>query len=379
MCAVHGQSSNNTRPEARRGKSQGYTWNATSGGEAGTAKAPGNGEVLWSVHSQWTVHHRTNEPAAEARCRVDIAARARQSPGQHQVGFASAPVLRYYDLDSHWTLQVDGSQNGLVACLLKDEQPVHCPSRTLRHRLEVRPNREGAASHLLHCQEIPSVHTYMASKSMYRQAVNLLKPSSGSHSPRLQLVQLKPQCYDRHVAYTAGKLIYVADTLSRAYLRCDRRDDDVAEDRGHGPGTHNWHPSECWQERTDTGSSNRGHQLRQLTQAAMTGWPWHKHRTPDILQQYWLIKDQIHVADGLLCVQDRIIVPKVLQTTMLALLHESHMGVEETKVRARNALYWPNMVEAIGNLAADFAICLQHRNAQQCEALKQHPIPDRPR
>ena len=63
--------------------------------------------------------------------------------------------------------------------------------------------------------------------------------------------------------------------------------------------------------------------LHMVRQAAMMGWPKKKHSAPSVLQDYWPVKDEVHIADGLLCVGDRIVILSSLNE-MLALLHESH-------------------------------------------------------
>ena len=43
----------------------------------------------------------------------------------------SKPVLRFYDINLHSTLQVDASKSGLGACLLQNEQSVAYASRSM--------------------------------------------------------------------------------------------------------------------------------------------------------------------------------------------------------------------------------------------------------
>ena len=73
---------------------------------------------------------------------------------------------------------------------------------------------------------------------------------------------------------------------------------------------------------------------------------------------------------------DRVVVPKSLQKEMLALLHESHVGIEMTKARATNALYWPGMSDDIQKTVANCSICLHHRNTQPKEPPNAHPVPE---
>ena len=49
--------------------------------------------------------------------------------------------------------------------------------------------------------------------------------------------------------------------------------------------------------------------LQMVRQAALMGWLKKKHSALSVLQDYWLVKDEVHIADGLLCVCDRIVIP----------------------------------------------------------------------
>ena len=116
--------------------------------------------------------------------------------------------------------------------------------------------------------------------------------------------------------------------------------------------------------------------LQMVRQAAMMGWPKKKRSAPIVLQDYWPVKDQVHIADGLLCVGDCIMILSSLKSEMLALLHESHMGAEKTKARATGALFWPNMTADVEQTVVNCVVCLSHRNAQPKEPLRPHPIPE---
>ena len=67
--------------------------------------------------------------------------------------------------------------------------------------------------------EIPRVYIY--GKSDHRPLESILKKPIGKASPRLQQMMLQLQRYTLNVRCVPGKLMYVADTLSRAYITGD--------------------------------------------------------------------------------------------------------------------------------------------------------------
>ena len=84
-------------------------------------------------------------------------------------------------------------------------------------------------------------------------------------------------------------------------------------------------------------------ELQMLYGAVMLGCPKHENSSPAIVQGYWAVKNDIHVADGMLGVEGHVIELRSMPQEMLALLSKSHKWSEKTMVRARYALYWPSM------------------------------------
>lgn len=62
------------------------------------------------------------------------------------------------------------------------------------------------------------------------------------------------------------------------------------------------------------------------------------------------MRNEIFVEDGLLFLNNRMIVPSKMRQKILKQLHESHFGVTKTKKRAKDALYWPGLDEDIENM-----------------------------
>jgi hypothetical protein len=61
--------------------------------------------------------------------------------------------------------------------------------------------------------------------------------------------------------------------------------------------------------------------------------------TPIIICRYWDFRDEIHEAEGLPFVGERLIVPEVLKRDMLVLIHEGHLGIEKSNNMARPVLF----------------------------------------
>ena len=58
------------------------------------------------------------------------------------------------------------------------------------------------------------------------------------------------------------------------------------------------------------------------------------------VQPFYNFRDQIY---GLLLNGQRIIVPLSMRKEMKSVLHTGHVGIERTKARARESLFWHNI------------------------------------
>ena len=65
----------------------------------------------------------------------------------------------------------------------------------------------------------------------------------------------------------------------------------------------------------------------------------------------------------------------VMRKTILNLVHESHMGIETSKRRARETLYWPRLGDYIYDMISKCSTCQRHRYKQQQDNIQPHVRP----
>lgn len=63
---------------------------------------------------------------------------------------------------------------------------------------------------------------------------------------------------------------------------------------------------------------------------------------------------------------------------MLSRVHASHLGVEKTKQRAHDIMFWPGMGKEIENIVRKCSICLTYHPSNTKEPMISHKVPDRP-
>ena len=192
--------------------------------------------------------------------------------------------------------------------------------------------------------------------------------------PRLQRLMLRLQSYELKIQYVRGKYLYLADTLSRAYIPGETNP-DIDEDLiqvVHSLVT-NLPVTTTKLEEIQQATAN-DELLQKIMHYCQTTWPRSQKNIPLSLRPYWHIRDSLHIADNIVFTHQHIVVPRSLQAYMLQLIHESHFGIEESKARARELLYWPKMNADIEWIIGDCELCIKFQNKQQREPLLSHEI-----
>ena len=135
---------------------------------------------------------------------------------------ASTPVLRYYNLDEEVMFQCDASQCGLGTVLMQKGQPVAYASRALTaaETRYVQIEKELLAI-VFGCDHFEA---YICGRKQvhvetHHQPLEMIVRKPLNTAPkRLQRMLLQLQKYSLDVKYKRGQHMYLADTLSCAYL-----------------------------------------------------------------------------------------------------------------------------------------------------------------
>ena len=232
------------------------------------------------------------------------------------------------------------------------------------------------------CFATSKFHQYVYGKSAvsvqtdHKPLESILKKPLCKAPPRLQRLMLRLQPYDLYVHHVPGKYMYLADTLSRAYIQ------------GEGNAEMEDELSRVVHSLVLNipVSANKLSEIRQATEQdptlmkvrsrIMRGWPKFRKSVPPEVQNLWNIRDELHLAEGVIFVGERGLIPAKLRQQMLRLLHERHMGVEICKARARTVMYWPGMANEIEEEVFKCSVCMKHQKSQHREPMMPHDIPD---
>ena len=292
---------------------------------------------------------------------------------------SNAPVLRYYSLEDEVTLQCDDSQSGLGAALIQLGQPVAFTSRALTSAETRYAQIEKELLSIVYACEKFDAYVYgreeVTIQTDHKPLECIFKKPLNTAPMRLQRMLLRLQRYNLNVQYHKGTEMYLADTLSRAYLPvnvCDIR-----------PSVENIDATEflpLTAERLQQirHATSEDPTLSLLIEVIRAGWPGEKRYVPPAVQPYWDHRDELVVDGQLIFKGHRLVIPACLRTEMMAVTHASHVGIEGCLRRARECLYWPHMSQDMKKFISTCDVCLPHQASQQREPLKQHEVVMRP-
>ena len=200
--------------------------------------------------------------------------------------------------------------------------------------------------------------------------------------PRLQRMLLRLQRYDFTAKYKPGKEMVLADTLSRAFIP------EIKLDASHMENEVEYHAHSVLHRMPV--STNKMEKIRKETSKDPTmmillnmihrGWPQSRRQTPVEIREFWNYRDEMSEIDGVVMKGDRIVISATLRSEMLALarVHDSHLGIEKCRRRARDIIFWPQMNGQIDETISKCDICQEYQSSNPKEPMVESPLPSRP-
>ena len=225
----------------------------------------------------------------------------------------SAPVLKLYNSREPVALQVDASQNGLGAALLQDGKPVAYASRALSEAETRYAQIEKELLAIVFGAEKFYQYIYGRETEVqtdHKPLEAVFKKPLNKVTPRLQRMMLRLQRYgtDLKVRWLPGKELFIADTLSRA--TSENEPNNLEEELNYVVHS---------MVRDLAMSEGRKQEIKEATLAdsalcklmefIRTEFPPHKSLVDSEVRELWNQKDQLHVADGILFCDQRVVIP----------------------------------------------------------------------
>lgn len=288
-------------------------------------------------------------------------------------------MLRYYDVNKAVKIQCDSSKDGIGAVLLQDDQPVAFASRAMIDSETRYAQIEKELLAIVFAFE--KFHQYVYAKetvveSDHKPLVTIVKKPLDCATPRIQRMLMRLQRYTYEVVYKPGKEMYLADCLSRAYDKNNKPSRELVEDiAAHVHLVLEQTPMSEEKIEKVKKETLKDEELGQLIRTIHNGWPDESRNLPGTIRKYWNYREDLTEIDGIIYKGTKIFIPQTMKEEILQILHDSHLGREKTKSRARDVLFWHNMNKDIEDHVAKCKSCLKFRKSEQKEPLIPTEVP----
>ncbi len=164
----------------------------------------------------------------------------------------------------------------------------------------------------------------------------VLKPLNKAPN-RLQRMLLRLQNFNLKVVYKKGQDVFLADTLSRAFLPAVKASDFVLylEEVDHTMTLAI--PEDQLQELKQVAGQDPVSQV--LSSTIRQGWPNSKSEVTELVHPYFDIRGEFTVQDELVFKATQLVIPRSLRNFFMEVIHETHIGIDGCLRRARECMY----------------------------------------
>jgi len=309
---------------------------------------------------------------------------------EHELAFkaikkavASTPILKYFDSSKPTVGSGDASSTGLGFVLMQDEHPITYASRALTTAEQNYSQIEKELLAQVFGLEHNHQYVYGREVTLYtdhKPLVAITKKPLSAAPKRLQRLLLRLQNYDVDIKYKPGSEMYVADTLSRAYVDTNTNNMSRSEVEIEVESIHafDYIPMSEPQFNEIKAETAKDQTLQTLKHTILQGWPDKQSSVPADIKDYFNYRDELAVQDGVIFKGNRCIVPISLRQKIKEKLHRAHIGIQGCLRRAREVVYWPSMNQEITEYIEQCDICNTYAPKQQKEPLIVHDVPHRP-
>ena len=176
--------------------------------------------------------------------------------------------------------------------------------------------------------------------------------------PRILRFRLRLARFTYSITHVPGKLLYTANTLSRAPRSSVEHDVRLQEEAeavmelcvDHLPASIKTRDDYQQAQIEDSICSS-------VVRHCQQGWPEKRNVTIE-LRPYWKARGELTVdKNNLLLHGKRIVVPKSLQRKTLEKLHAGHQGIQRCCARANVSVWWPGIASEIENMVKQCNTC----------------------
>jgi hypothetical protein len=301
----------------------------------------------------------------------------------------NAPVLSFYDPNLPTVVSSDASSYGIGGVLMQQHGEIWKPVSFCSCMLM--STEKGYAQIEKEClgctwvcekfsQYLLGMEKFTL-KTDHKPLIPLINEKSIDRAPpRIQRLLLRLMPFRAEPVYTPGKLLFVADALSRSPIEFPNEDDKTQSDEIdayiHSIKS-SWPASKVRIEEIKKHTAEDPI-LQKILQYILKGWPDYMKDTCKETFSYFEHRGHLAVCDGIITYDDRIVIPKTLQEDILKCLHQGHWGVTKCRDMASECVWWIGMSNDIKHMIAMCSECQVNQRSQKHEPLIPTPNPEGP-
>ncbi|KAI2646083.1 Retrovirus-related Pol polyprotein from transposon opus [Labeo rohita] len=302
---------------------------------------------------------------------------------------SEAPVLSFFDMNKPTIVSADASSYGLGGVLFQQQdgclRPIAYCSRTLTDTEARYAQIEKECLSVVWACEKFSKYLYGLDSFVihtdHKPLIPLINSKEIDMVPlRCQRLLIRLMKFNAKAEFVPGKLLVVADTLSRhpsptPQLGSVELTDDIT---ALEESTRAAWPMSRSRLREVVESTQADSELQVVMRYVKQGWPKYPSQLPEYVKPYYAVRDMLSVCHDLLIYSDRIIIPSSMRAEVKRKIHEGHMGITKCRERAKQSVWWPGISKEIQVFTENCTYCQTQKPAQRREPLMTTPLPEAP-
>ena len=292
-------------------------------------------------------------------------------------------MLRYYRPELDLFIETDASGKGIGMALLQSETndratlyPIAFGSKTLTSAETRYANIERELLGVVGALE--KFHYFVFGRPVviltdHKPLISISKKALVNAPPRLQRLLLRLNNYNTSLQWIPGKEMIFADHLSRN-IGAKQSDDPTCKglDLKIQDIYINTSNERCMSLAKET---DKDETLIALKNVIIKGWPSTRSECPQNLRKFWTFRDELSILDGLVLKGIRIVIPVQCQSEVLEKLHEGHFGIDRTRLRAKDTVYWPEINVDIETLVKSCELCQEYSRRNNKDLVLARELP----
>ncbi len=206
--------------------------------------------------------------------------------------------------------------------------------------------------------------------------------------PRLQRLKYKISSYNFEAIWKKGAENYIPDALSRAPCSDPTPEDSCTDEQevvasvrlivnSVMENTERQNLCDPFLKKIKEAAA-ADPEYAALLEVVKDGFPSQPEHLKNAVRNFWQVRDSLIVSDNLVLKGNQIVVPRNMRKDVLSQLHASHQGIERTKRRARQTVFWPGINSDILSTVRACEPCQIHQSSQQKEPFRSDAAATRP-